>query len=72
MKLPKAPIATFADGTYRRDPGGEWAVKLVGTTRRTFGENIPPTGLWLGSVRIVTGEIIDIMADILGPYEDAD
>ncbi len=28
MKLPKAQIATFADGTYRRDPGGEWAVIL--------------------------------------------
>ncbi len=60
------PLGVVIDKVWAEDEG-----KLIGTTRRIFGENIPPTGLWLGSVRIVTGEIIAIMADILGPYEDA-
>jgi len=61
------PLGAVIDQVWAEDEG-----KLVGTTRAIYGENIPPARLWLGSVRIVTGEIIDIMADILGPYEDAD
>ena len=60
------PLGVIISRVFAEDEG-----KLLFTTRRTFGENISPMGLWLGSVRIVTGEIIDIMADILGPYEDA-
>ena len=42
---------------------------LVLFMEEKFGEDIPATGLWLGSVRVVTGGILDVMADLLGPLE---